>query len=143
MAKITKYCKHPKYIIWVMAIVSVVALAGTIVYFAMGSWYRFYGILYIMISISQGLLVYDAYGLSVDEENRTIISKADKKHPIDIMKIDRIARHVSKKGKLRYITVHEAGVRYEDLGLGPDDDAAFFSQLKSIKPDIEIVEYEY
>ena len=68
----------------------------------MGSWYRFYGILYIMISISQGLLVYDAYGLSVDEENRTIISKADKKNPIDIMKIDRIARHVSKKGKLRY-----------------------------------------
>ena len=60
-----------------------------------------------------------------------------------IADIDRITRVTNRKGKLRYLNIHEAGVRFVDVRLLPAQSEALIAHLVRINPSITVQDRNY
>lgn len=94
-------------------------------------------------TISIGLnLVYALTGwIEIDDEKKSLTISSDRKHPVDITKVDRIALHVTRKGHARYFTVHEVGKRYADFKVRRSSEKEVLEHLMKLNPHIEVVSY--
>lgn len=79
--------------------------------------------------------------IDIDEESGIMTYHNVGKATVDLRKVDRIVRHVSAKGKLRYATFHEVGVKYSDIPIRPVNEDALFAQVRRINPEIEFITY--
>ena len=57
--------------------------------------------------------------------------------------IDRITRVTNKKGKLRYLNIHEAGVRFVDVRLFPAQADRLIEHLVRLNPNITVQDRNY
>ena len=80
---------------------------------------------------------------TVDDEAGTLITPENKKNPMLIANIDRITRVTNRKGRLRYLNIHEAGVRYVNVQLLPTQAGNLIQHLCRINPAIKVQDRNY
>lgn len=79
----------------------------------------------------------------VDDEAGTFKYGAFKSKPMQIADIDKILRCTSKRGKLRYLNVHEKGVRFVNVKLKENQASLLIAQLQEINPAITVSSINY
>lgn len=97
---------------------------------------------YVCLIVSYALLFIKSPFATVDHDAGTLSTNESKK-PVIISDIDRIMKHFDKKGRLRYINIHEAGVRFVTIRLRKPVLEALIQDLTGINPDIQIKEVDY
>ncbi len=137
--------KNPKRLSWILGSTVVV---GYVAYFAMigidhTGWQILRMILYMIAIIALVWIPLVSVKCTVDEEEGTLFTPENKKRPMRIADIDRITRVTNRKGKLRYLNIHEAGVRFVDVRLLPAQADALIGHLVRINPDITVQSRNY
>lgn len=136
--------KHPDRLCWLLGIV---AVTGLVLFILMRSELVFWQIvrlvLYIAAIAAGNLLVLASVKCTVDDEAGTLFTAENKKTPMMIADIDRITRVTNRRGRLRYLNIHEAGVRFVDVRLLPARADDLVAHLKYLNPAIKVQTRSY
>ena len=132
--------KYPDRLGWILGIVAVV---GFVAYIALvgiqqGFWFWFRMFVYLLAIFCVSYLPFATVKCTVDDEEGTLFTPENKKSPIMVKDIDRITRVTNRKGRLRYLNIHEAGVRFVDVRLLPARSDALVAQLTSLNSAIKV-----
>lgn len=137
--------KHPDRLCWLLGIVAVTGLA--LYFILMRSELVFWQIvrlvLYIAAIVASNLLILASVKCTVDDEAGTLFTPENKKTPMMVSDIDRITRVTNRKGRLRYLNIHEAGVRFVDVRLFPARADDLVAHLTSLNPAIKVQTKSY
>gem|GEM_PF-1091822 len=137
--------KHPDRLCWLLGIVAVLGLA--LYFILMPSELVFWQIvrlvLYIVAIVAGNLLILVSVKCTVDDESGTLFTPENKKKPMLIADIDRITRVTNRKGRVRYLNIHEAGVRFVDVRLFPARADDLVAHLTSLNPAIKVQTKSY
>jgi hypothetical protein len=137
--------KNPKRLTWILGSAAVV---GYVAYIAMmgidhTGWQILRMILYMVAIFAVVWIPLVSVKCTVDDEEGTLFTPENRKQPMMIADIDRITRVTNKKGKVRYLNIHEAGVRFVDVRLFPAQSEALIEQLVRINPNITVQSKNY
>ena len=137
--------KHPDRLAWILGTVTAV---GFVAYIAMAGvknpgWQILRIFLYLAAIFAMNWFIWGTVKCTVDDEEGTLFTPENKKQPMKISDIDRITRVINRKGKLKYLNIHEAGVRFVDVRLFPAQADNLISHLVRINPGIKVLEKNY
>jgi hypothetical protein len=137
--------KNPKRLTWMLGSVVIV---GYVSYIAMigidhTGWQILRMILYLAAIIALVWIPLVSVRCTVDDEEGMLFTPENRKMPMMIADIDRITRVTNKKGKVRYLNIHEAGVRFVDVRLFPVQSEALIEHLVRINPNIKVQSKNY
>ena len=137
--------KHPERLAWILGAVMAVGFAGYLTLFNVRytGWFILRLILYLAAVCAMVWFPLGTVKCTVDDEEGTLFTPENKKEPMKIADIDRITRVTNRKGKLRYLNIHEAGVRFVDVRLLPAQSEALISHLVRINPSIKVLDRNY
>ena len=140
--------KNPKRLTWILSLVVLVGYAAYIAYFFLiekdhTGWQIVLMILYLAGIAALVWIPLTSIKCTVDDEAGTLITPENKKNPMRIADIDRITRVTNRKGKLRYLNIHEAGVRFVDVRLFPTQTENLIQHLLRINPNITVQDKHY
>ena len=140
--------KNPKRLTWILSLVVLVGYAAYIAYFFLiekdhTGWQILLMILYLAGIAALVWIPLTSIKCTVDDEAGTLITPENKKNPMRIADIDRITRVTNRKGKLRYLNIHEAGVRFVDVRLFPTQTENLIQHLLRINPNITVQDKHY
>lgn len=140
--------KNPKSLTWILSLVVLVGYAAYIAYFFLiekdhTGWQIVLMILYLAGIAAFVWIPLTSVKCTVDDEAGTLITPENKKNPMRIADIDRITRVTNRKGKLRYLNIHEAGVRFVDVRLFPTQTENLIQHLLRINPNITVHDKHY
>lgn len=137
--------KHPDRLCWLLGIVTVTGLA--LYFILMRSELVFWQIvrlvLYIAAIVASNLLILASVKCTVDDEAGTLFTPENKKTPMMVSDIDRITRVTNRKGRVRYLNIHEAGVRFVDVRLFQARADDLVAHLTSLNPAIKVQTKSY
>ena len=136
---------NPKRLAWILGTVTAV---GQVAYVALigakrPGWHIVRMTLYLAAVAAMIWLPLAVVKCTVDDEEGTLFTPENKKEPMKIADIDRITRVTNRKGKLRYLNIHEAGVRFVDVRLFPAQTDNLIRHLCRINPDIKVQDKHY
>ena len=140
--------KNPKRLTWILSLVVLIGYAAYIAYFLLiekdhTGWQILLMILYLAGIAALVWIPLTSIKCTVDDEAGTLITPENKKNPMRIADIDRITRVTNRKGKLRYLNIHEAGVRFVDVHLFPAQTENLIQHLLRINPNITVQDKHY
>ena len=140
--------KNPKRLTWILGVVVIAGYAAYLAYFSLidqdfTGWHILLMILYLAGIAALVGIPLTSVKCTVDDEAGTLITPENKKNPMRIADIDRITRVTNRKGKLRYINIHEAGVRFVDVRLFPAQADNLIQHLVLINPAIKVEDKHY
>lgn len=137
--------KHPGRLCWLLGIVAVAGLALYIILMPseLVFWQIVRLVLYIVAIVAGNLLILMSVKCTVDDEAGTLFTPENKKKPMLIADIDRITRVTNRKGRVRYLNIHEAGVRFVDVRLFPARADDLVAHLTSLNPAIKVQTKNY
>lgn len=140
--------KNPKRLTWILSLVVIIGYAAYIAYIAMmgvnhPGWQILMMILYLAGIAAFVWIPLTSVKCSVDDEEGTLFTPENKKVPMMVADIDRITRVTNRKGKLRYLNIHEAGVRFVDVRLFPAQAENIIQHLLRINPNIKVESKNY
>ena len=140
--------KNPKRLTWILSLVVLVGYAAYIAYFFLiekdhTGWQILLMILYLAGIAALVWIPLTSIKCTVDDEAGTLITPENKKNPMRIADIDRITRVTNRKGKLRYLNIHEAGVSFVDVRLFPTQTENLIQHLLRINPNITVQDKHY
>ena len=140
--------KNPKRLTWILSLVVIAGYAAYIAYFTMigddnSDWQIVLMFLYMAGIAALAWLPLASIKCTVDDESGTLITPENKKNPMLIADIDRITRVTNKKGRTRYLNIHETGVRFVDVRLLPAQTENLIQHLLQINPNIKVQSKHY
>ena len=140
--------KNPKRLTWILGVVVIVGYAAYIAYFALINksfigWQILLMLLYLAGIAALVWIPLTSVKCTVDDEACTLTTPENKTNPMQIADIDRITRVTNRKGKLRYLNIHEAGVRFVDVRLLPAQAENLIQHLTKINPKIKVLDRNY
>ncbi len=140
--------KNPKRLTWILSLVVIIGYAAYIAYIAMlgvnhPGWQILMMILYLAGIAAFVWIPLTSVKCTVDDEEGTLFTPENKKVPMTVADIDRITRVTNRKGKLRYLNIHEAGVRFVDVRLFPAQAENLIQHLLRINPNIKVESKNY
>lgn len=74
----------------------------------------------------------------IDDEKRIIFNGDNRKYPIEIDKISHIIMNESKKGKFRFILVHDTGVKFIKVPTRRSNAEKIKSKILELNPSVEV-----
>ena len=139
---------NPKRLTWILSLVVIIGYAAYIAYIAMlgvnhPGWQILMMILYLAGIAAFVWIPLTSVKCTVDDEEGTLFTPENKKVPMTVADIDRITRVTNRKGKLRYLNIHEAGVRFVDVRLLPAQAENLIQHLLRIHPTIKVESKNY
>ena len=137
--------KHPDRLAWILGLAAVLGYAGYLVLMPSEktAWQIVRMILYPIAIAATVWFPLSTVKCTVDDEAGTLFTPENKKTPMMIADIDRITRVTNRKGKLRYLNIHETGVRFVDVRLFPAQADNLIKHLVSINPSIKVQDRNY
>ena len=140
--------KNPRRLTWILSLVVIIGYAAYIAYIAMmgvshPGWQILMMILYLAGIAAFVWIPLTSVKCTVDDEEGTLFTPENKKVPMMVADIDRSTRVTNRKGKLRYLNIHEAGVRFVDVRLLPAQAENLIQHLLRINPNIKVESKNY
>lgn len=137
------YSRYSRLVAWLAAIVFVCTL-GMLLYCIIfkNEALSLAGLFINFIGACSSAVLLATSRIDIDDESGIMTFHNLGKVTVDLRKVDRIARHVSARGKLRYATFHEVGVKYSDIAINAKNEVALMAHITRINPDIQIITYK-
>lgn len=155
MKTVYSNAQNPKLMGWLTGIFIVLAIAAYFFYVAgwpsggasgNGRSSLFQSAMLIFYIVFYAASFYTMYKTSkcvVDDEEGTLTAPENKKRPMKISDIDKITFCVTKKGRLRYLLIHEKGVQFISVRLSRKLSDRMVAHLLEINPAIETATKDY
>lgn len=155
MKTVYSNAQNPKLMGWLTGIFIVLAIAAYIFYVAgwpsgdasgndrSSLFQSAMFIFYIVFYASSFYTMYKTSKCVVDDEEGTLTAPENKKRPMKISDIDKITFCVTKKGRLRYLLIHEKGVQFISVRLSRKLSDRMVAHLLEINPAIETATKDY
>ena len=136
---------HPKLIKWLLAISVVI---GIVLFAAYIIWYNeylfsLYFISFILLETSVILWPYYLSEYIIDDENDTLVNSQNKKYPLHISELATIDYKENKRGKFRYLFLHDKGVGFMRINISRKKADFIVAQLTALNPSIEVKRTSY
>lgn len=137
--------RHPDRLTWILSIVTIGAFAAYLAMIGIKSsvWQSVRLALYLVGIFAVNWIPLCSIKCTVEDEAATLTTPENKKSPMKIADIDRITRIVNRKGRLRYLNIHETGVRFVDVRLLPAQAERLIRHLVQINPNIKVQDRNY
>jgi len=137
--------KHPERLAWALGIGIIAGLTVYVVLcFSKSSLWQTVRLILYMLVIAAGVwFPLATVKCKVDEATGELFTPENKKIPMRIADIDRITRVTGRRGRLKYLNIHEAGVRFVDVKLLPAQADALIAHLTRINPAIHVRTMRY
>lgn len=144
---ITTYAnvKHPDRLTWILGIAAIGGFAAYLALIGIKSpvWQSIRLALYLIGIFAVSMIPLWSVKCTVDDEAETLTTPENKKLPMKIADIDRVTRVTNRRGRLRYLNIHEAGVRFVDVKLLPAQAERLIRHLVQINPNIKVQDRNY
>lgn len=137
--------KHPDRLTWILGIAAIGGFAAYLALIGIKSpvWQSIRLALYLVGIFAISMIPLWSVKCTVDDEAETLTTPENKKLPMKIADIDRITRVTNRRGRLRYLNIHEAGVRFVDVKLLPAQAERLIRHLVQINPNIKVQDRNY
>lgn len=133
---------NPKTAIWLAGAFIIVGLASYIMFMVFfgedEAWSFVFELLYFVLWGLSWFYIWKSTKCEIDDEAGTLIVPDSKKYPMAIANIDTVTYCQTKKGRLRYVTIHEKGTRFSNVNLARKKAEAMVEELLRLNPDITI-----
>ena len=109
-------------------------------------WLRYVALVLCYLCYFVGFFLITEYSTSceVDDEQHTLkLPTLEGRKPMQIDNIDIVTRHTSKKGKFRYLNIHEKGVRFAIIRLKESIADQLIAKLLEVNPHIQVKTANY
>lgn len=132
----------PKLMTILATVCFVLCMAAYFFYFAkndVAPWLSYCFLFCYILMLAGGCLFYAKnIKCTIDDEEGTFVCAENKKHPMKIENIDTITFCQTKKGRLKYLNIHEKGVQFVDIALRRRPAERMTEHLLRLNPDITI-----
>lgn len=137
--------KHPDRLTWILGIAAIGGFAAYLALIGIKSpvWQSIRLALYLVGIFAISMIPLWSVKCTVDDEAETLTTPENKKLPMKIADIDRVTRVTNRRGRLRYLNIHEAGVRFVDVKLLPAQAERLIRHLVQINPNIKVQDRNY
>ena len=135
--------KHPKLILWSCIVIGAAGLTCLVLYIAQkGETYlfsAFYSLAYIAIFFG----IYKLNTYTVDDEADTITFSQQKEYPLRLSDIKSIIYMESKKGRFRYLFIHDSGLGFLEIRTSKSNADRIVAQILKANPDAKVEHANY
>lgn len=137
--------KHPDRLTWILGIAAIGGFAAYLALIGIKSsvWQSIRLALNLVGIFAISMIPLWSVKCTVDDEAETLTTPENKKLPMKIADIDRVTRVTNRRGRLRYLNIHEAGVRFVDVKLLPAQAERLIRHLVQINPNIKVQDRNY
>lgn len=130
----------PKAAGWLAGCFLAVGIASYILYIAFSSdkddFSLIFELVYMLFWGLSWYFIWKSTKCEIDDEAGTLIVPECKKYPIKIADIDTVTYCQTKRGRLRYITIHEKGTRFANVSLTRRKAEGMVAHLLRLNPSI-------
>lgn len=135
--------KHPKLIKGSCIAAGIIGVVCLVLYLTMTQEFymfsSFYMIFYFVIMFG----VYKLNSYTIDEEADTITFNQQKKYPLHLSGITKITYYETKKGKFRYLFLHDAGTGFMEIRTSKENADKIAAQILAINPAAAVKHVNY
>lgn len=137
--------KHPDRLTWILGIAAIGGFAAYLALIGIKGpvWQSVRLALYLIGIFAVSVIPLCSVKCTVDDEAETLTTPENKKSPMKIADIDRVTRVTNRRGRLRYLNIHEAGVRFVDVKLLPAQAERLIRHLVQINPNLKVQDRNY
>ena len=99
----------------------------------------FYSFIYFAIMFG----IYKLNSYTIDDEEDTITFSQQKKYPLRLSNITKITYYETKKGKFRYLFLHDTGVGFMEIRTSKENADKMTAQILAASPAAEVKHVNY
>ena len=101
------------------------------------------GVLYVVLLGLAWWFIWRSHKCEIDEEAGTLTAQDNRKHPMKIADIECVNYCQTRKGRLKYLCIHENGVRFVNISLCRKVSDELSAHLQRLNPSITIKRTNY
>lgn len=134
---------HPERIKWSCIVIGVLGLASLVLYIIFSQESYLFSMFTNLVLWSWLFAEYKLCTYTFDDEADTIIDSRQKKYPLRLSGITTITYNESKKGKFRYLLIHDAGTGFMQIRTSRENADRMTAQILKANPSAEIKHANY
>ena len=135
--------RHPKLIKWSCIAVGVIGLVCLVLYVTMTQEFYMFSFFYSFIYFAIMFGIYKLNSYTIDDEEDTITFSQQKKYPLRLSNITKITYYETKKGKFRYLFLHDTGVGFMEIRTSKENADKMTAQILAASPAAEVKHVNY
>ena len=135
--------RHPKLIKWSCIVIGVIGLVCLVLYVTMTQEFYMFSFFYTIIYFAIMFGIYKLNSYTIDDEEDTITFSQQKKYPLRLSNITKITYYETKKGKFRYLFLHDTGVGFMEIRTSKENADKMTAQILAVSPSAEVKHINY
>ena len=135
--------RHPKLIKWSCIVIGVIGLVCLVLYITMTQEFYMFSFFYTIIYFAIMFGIYKLNSYTIDDEEDTITFSQQKKYPLRLSNITKITYYETKKGKFRYLFLHDTGVGFMEIRTSKENADKMVAQILAASPAAEVKHVNY
>lgn len=135
--------RHPKFVLWSCIVAAVLAVACFVLYFIFYNETYLFSLAYLIVYCAVFYGMYKLSTYTFDDEADTITFSQQKKYPLRISRLTTATYNENKKGKFRYLLLHDDGVGFMQIRTSRENADKMVAQILAANPSVEVKHANY
>ena len=135
--------RHPKLIKWSCIAIGILGIAFVVLYFVLKGEVYLFSAAYTVVYMAGMYAVYKLSSYTIDDEADTITFSQQKKYPLRLSDITTITYNESKKGRFRYLLIHDSGVGFMQIRTTKENADKIAALILAANPAAEVKHANY
>ncbi len=143
MKTVYKNTSRPKLIKWLCIGFGILGLVSLVLFIILTQESYLFSVFTNLILWSWLFAEYKLATITFDEDADTIVDSRQKKYPLRLSGITTITYNENKKGKFRYLLIHDAGVGFMQIRTSKENADRMTAQILAANPSAEVKHANY
>ena len=135
--------KHPDLVKWGCIAVGVLGVVSLVLYIIFSHESYLFSLFTNLVLWSWLFAELKLATYTFDEEADTIVDSRQKKYPLHLSGITTVTYNENRKGKFRYLLIHDAGVGFMQIRTSKDNADRMTAQILKANPSAEVKHCNY
>lgn len=143
MKTVYKNTSRPKLIKWLCIGFGILGIVSLVLFIILTQESYLFSLFTNLVLWSCLFAEYKLATITFDEEADTIIDSRQKKYPLRLSGITTVTYNENKKGKFRYLLIHDAGVGFMQIRTSKENADRMTAQILKANPSAEVKHCNY
>ena len=143
MKTVYKNTSRPKLIKWLCIGIGILGIVSLVLYIILSQERYMFSLFTNLVLWSWLFAEYKLSTITIDDEADTIVDSRQKKYPLRLSGITTVTYNENKKGKFRYLLIHDAGVGFMQIRTTKENADRMTAQILKANPSAEIKHANY
>ena len=143
MKTVYKNTSRPKLIKWLCIGIGILGVVSLVLYIILSQESYMFSLFTNLVLWSWLFAEYKLSTITIDDEADTIVDSRQKKYPLRLSGITTVTYNENKKGKFRYLLIHDAGVGFMQIRTTKENADRMTAQILKANPSAEIKHANY